>query len=119
MALTWVPGVERRDSPNFGPHYCLYHFEWERHDGEQSRGLMPRSTAFWIGVAHRLNAFFGGSVQFQDCSNRSDLSTPETPWIGATDGAAWDELQVKLSEVQPLTHEELRAFQPFAAYAVA
>ena len=96
-------------------HYAMYHFEYD--DGK--RLLNPRSTAFWLGIGHRLVDFFGGSLDYQDC----DDSDKDYHVLGKhnrsnqpTDGKDWQDLQERMFAVKPLTKSELKRFDKLAAY---
>jgi len=98
-------------------HHLYYHFE----SSYGGRSLGPRSTAYWIAVAHRLVDFFGGTIDYQDCdtvdvdyrrgkkSNR--YNCPE-------DGKPWHSFYKRLSEVKPITQAEMEHYDQFAAYKI-
>ena len=78
---------------------------------------MPRSTASNIAMCKRLADFFGGRVDYSDCdSTECDYYVDEQPDINAYDGEAWERLQTRKLNIEPLTADEIAACQPFAAY---
>ena len=96
-------------------HYVMYHFEYD--DGQ--RLLAPRSTAFWLGIGHRLVDFFGGSIDYQDCDDSyKDYSVPgKSDELNQPEGGdEWDSLQERMFAVKPLTKEELKRFNKLTAY---
>lgn len=96
-------------------HFVYYDFESDY----GGRALNPRSTAFWIAVAHRLVTFFGGKIDYQDCdtvevdykraAKSKQINSP-------SDGEPWDKFQKRLFEVKSITKEELEYYDKFAAY---
>lgn len=99
-------------------HYLFYHFESSR----GGRSLGPRSTAFWLAVAHRLVDFFGGSIDYQDCDDvEVDYSRPKKPrrLNSPEDGDDYWNFYKRLSEVKPITEEEMQHFDKLAAYKIA
>lgn len=106
----------------FSHHHVLYHFEWEGRGGGdirtgQTRGIMPRSTPFWIAVAKKLVMHFGGDVDYSDCdSSECDLSYPENPLNGAVNGRAWDEHQRSIFALAPVNEADMQEAAQYAAY---
>jgi len=95
-------------------HRCLYHFEF---GGRGNRGLIPRSTAFWIAVGYGLVDCFGGTVDHQDCDDSDcDYSKPEVPGNDVEDGPDWDMLQSRINSIEPLTLKRIKTFDQYAAY---
>ncbi len=98
-------------------HFCYYHFE----SSDGGRSLNPRSTAYWLAIAHRLVDFFGGSIDYQDCDdvavdydkpgNSRDLNSPE-------DGDEYWDFYKRLAAIKPITQEELRHYDKLAAYKI-
>lgn len=97
--------------------WLMYHFEWEDETG-CGRGLLPRSTARNIALAHRLVDFFGGSITHQDSNSGIDYCRPWKPIhkIAPTRGKAWQDFQERLFAVQPITDEETEQYKQYAAY---
>lgn len=96
-------------------HFVYYHFECSK-DGRQ---LMPRSTAFWIAIAHKLVDFFGGTIDYNDCDDVDiDYSKDaNSRLVNAPEGnKEWDAFQERLFNVKPITKEELEHYDIFAAY---
>lgn len=96
-------------------HDAIYHFE----ASQKGRLLMPRSTAFWIGIGRRLVDFFGGHVDYNDCDEIYDdyIKIPKSRRHNSPqDGKPWQKFQQRIAEVKPLTQEELIAFDIFASY---
>lgn len=94
--------------------YVMYHFEWDRYG---NRGLLPRSTSFWIAIGLGLVDFFGGSVDYSDCDHSDiDYEQPARSDIHAEDGEEWDSFQSRKMEVKALTQEDLEACASVAAY---
>lgn len=94
----------------------LYHFEPSYGKG---RLLMPRSRPFWIAACRRLVDFFGGELDYNDCDESDiDYTVPAKPWeeISPEDGPAWQALQQRLFDLEPLSEEELAWAQTVAAY---
>jgi len=118
-ALIDLKGVIIDGEPH---HHVLYHFEWEgRGNGDfvrqQSRGMLPRSTPFWIAMAKRLVLHFGGEVDFNDCdSSECDFTHPENPLNGATNGSAWNQHQRSIFALAPLTKADLTEAAQYASY---
>lgn len=99
-------------------HYVFYHFE-NSHGG---RSLGPRSTAYWIAVAHRLVDFFGGSIDYHSCDDvQVDYSKPKklSRYNCPEDGDDYWNFYKRLSEVKPITEEEMQHFDKFAAYKIS
>jgi hypothetical protein len=96
-------------------HFVFYHFESSR----GGRLMGPRSTAFWLAVAHRLVDFFGGVIDYQDCdsqycdygsaANTREENSPE-------DDEEWVRFQERLFNVKPITKDELLHYNELAAY---
>lgn len=109
--------IRRKTIDGADDHYVLYHFE-----GSGGRRLMmPRSTAFWIAVGVRLVTFFGGSIDFQDCDDvDADLHVdPKSDAMNCPeDGVEWQNLQERIAALKPITEEEWRSFDEFAAYKI-
>lgn len=95
-------------------HHVMFFFEYKG-----KRLLNPRSTAFWIAVAHRLVDFFGGSIDYRDCDDvevdyeRPEKSNAENCPEGGND---WDVFQERLWALEPMTTEEMKRFEAVAAY---
>jgi hypothetical protein len=99
-------------------HYLFYHFESSR----GGRSLGPRSTAYWIAIAHRLVDFFGGTIDYQDCDNvEVDYKRPRkaSRYNCPEDGDDYWNFYKRLSEVKPITEEEMQHFDKFAAYKIS
>ena len=106
-------------------HYC--HFFWCHRDeqtGKITNCLYPRSNAFWCALGKRLVQFFGGKVHFSDCEEakgknvyRSKRHCP-TDRRGLTphDGKKWNEYQKAMSELKPLTKEDLDEVSKLTGY---
>lgn len=108
MAQILGVAANRPSDPDF---YCFYHFE-----SKNGRLLMPPSTAWWIAVGRGLVAFFGGSVVASDCDGKTIYRKPKQKDIHAEDGAAWYRLQNRLLTVKPLTEEDIKKCEKWAAY---
>lgn len=75
-----------------------------------------RSTAYWIAVARRTVAFFGGIVDYNDCDDTDvDYKVSARP-AAPSDGAPWDAHQARLASEQALTVEDLIWADRFATY---
>lgn len=97
-------------------HTVNYHFERDRTSG---RLLMPRSTAFWLAIAHRLVDFFGGHIDYQDCDdsyNDYEVPAKSDELNSPDDGELWQNLQERIESVKPITQEELQHYNSLAAY---
>jgi hypothetical protein len=103
-------------------HWVLYHFEFEVPTDDPNvrtyaRGIMPRSTRFWIAMCCKLADVFGGVLDFNDCDDSGqDYVKPEHPLNGAVNGAAWDAQQRRIFELAPLTKKDMTAVEMMAAY---
>lgn len=119
-----VKGVEIRPScvpecaeisvrpPGKDPCGFLYHFE----GNGGCRLLMPRSRARAIAMGNALVDFFGGTVTASDWDNKVTHRAQTRDDIGAEDGAKWSSLQQRITDVQPLTEQDIAACIPLAAY---
>lgn len=99
-------------------HFTFYHFE---PDNGVGRLMLPRSTAFWIAVMHRVVDFFGGEIDYNDCDDVScDYSVPHKTWEenSPSDGEAWYTFQNRILEIKPITVEEWNSFNLEAAYKI-
>jgi len=99
-------------------HTVNYHFESDNN----GRSLNPRSTAFWLAVAHRLVDFFGGTIDYQDCDDvEVDYFVPANVRSvnSPSDNEEWDLFQQRKFEVKPITKEELLHYDNLAAYKMA
>jgi hypothetical protein len=107
---------------------AMYFFEWEHGEEYASglrrrtglgKGIIVRSTSFWISIANGLVDFFGGEVDYQDCDDAYiDYSAPYQPIITAFDGEEWNKLQRKIASVKPLKQADLEYNDRYAAYKV-
>lgn len=98
-------------------HFVFYHFECDT----GGRLLMPRSTAFWIAVGCRLVSFFGGHIDFQDCDDEDrDLEFPDLgrQMNSPQDGHAWQQFQERVFALKPITEDDWRACDRFAAHKI-
>lgn len=95
--------------------HTTYHFEYE----PGGRLLLPRCTAFWIAIGNRLVDFFGGRVDWND-SDATDwdyeVLDKGREANNPQDGEPWYDLQKRLMALKPLTHDEIKAMKPHAAY---
>lgn len=99
-----------------GSRRFLYHFEF---DSTGARGIILRSWGEHIALAVEVARFFGGRVLYSDHADpaesfvepaKSDaLNHPE-------DGAPWQDLQLRIEALQPLTQEQIAGAERFAAY---
>lgn len=98
-------------------HSVLYHYEGQ--NGQ--RLLCPRSTAFWIATARRLVDFFGGSLIYQDSEGDKPDYQKRRPrkTNGPEDGKPWEDFQRAKFSLKPLTEEELKAADKWAAYKLS
>jgi uncharacterized glyoxalase superfamily protein PhnB len=99
-------------------HFVNYHFEASRGEG---RVMMPRSTAFWLAVMHRVVDFFGGRIDYQDCDDKyNDYEVPAGTWEenSPEDGEAWYDLQNRILALEPITVEEWQQYDKDAAYKI-
>lgn len=88
--------------------------------GYEGRGLLVRSTGFWIAAARGLVGFFGGVADFNDCDDIDvDYALPDAPDLLAHDGEPWQAFQDRKRAVKPLTKADLDWAEPFAAYKKA
>jgi hypothetical protein len=98
----------------------LYHFQ----GNGGTRAILMRSRAKHIALLKRLADVFGGTVDFDDCDEtRADHVAPERPekfCFGGDDpdasSAAWTAWQDELHAMEPLTEDEIAAFEQYAAY---
>jgi hypothetical protein len=99
---------------NLPDRQVLYYFEW----GSGGRGLMPRSTPFWIAVGARLCQFFGGEMDYDDCDEIAcDFSCDKPRLCNCPEyGQEWQDLQDELLAIKPVTKEELKFAERLAAY---
>lgn len=98
-------------------HHVYYHLE----SSYGGRSLGPPSTAYWIAVAHRLVDFFGGTIDYQDCDEvRIDYRRAKKTrnQNSPEDGKPWHNFYKRLSEVKPITQEEMQKLDQFAAYKI-
>jgi hypothetical protein len=97
-------------------HTAYWHFE----SADGTSLCAPRSTPFWIAVAHGLVDFFGGSIDYQDCDGGGADIRRDSPFFNhPTDGAAWDEFQLRILNLAPLTRQDLYDAMPVAAYGLS
>ena len=99
----------------FGEHsHVLYHYEF----GDGNRGMMPRSTAFWIAIGRKVVKLFGGHLYYNDCAEneKPDEFYQSSYWINSKDGEDWVKLQKAMFAIQPITKEEYEDAAKFAAY---
>jgi len=106
-------------------HYChFFYCNREEQTGEITNCLYPRSNPFWCALGKRLVQFFGGKVQFNDCGSakgknvyRSKRHCPvDRRGLTPHDGKKWNEYQKAMSELKPLTKENLDEVRKLTGY---
>lgn len=99
-------------------HFVLYHFEWG-HDG--TRGLMPRSTPFWLAVGKGLVDFFGGQLDYNDCDDEDvDYEVPaQIQYANLDSDARWQRFQEAKWALKPVSREDMDAMAAHAAYTLS
>jgi hypothetical protein len=96
-------------------HTAFYHFE---SDDGKGRQVGVRSTPFWIALGRQLAAFFGGSMDYNDCDEVDVNYVADKPRADNrhTSNGAWVAFQEDLAKIQPLTEYDLNRAREFAAY---
>lgn len=97
-------------------HEVFYHFECRC-----GRLLSPKSTAFWIAVGRRLVEFFGGTMDYNDCDDlECDYRVPGKTGEDNSpqDGVPWHVFQQRILDIKPITEEEWRGCDQYAAYKI-
>ena len=83
--------------------------------------MLPRSTAFWLAVMHRVVDFFGGTIDYQDCDDiEVDYTVPAKSLQenSPSDGEEWYVFQNRILEIKPITEKEWRSYDSRAAYRI-
>jgi hypothetical protein len=109
-----IAAVEFRDSMRNERRHLLYYFEF---GDKGERGLMPASRPYWLAVGKKLVDTFGGRIDysdFDDCHNDYEV---ENRWPEDWEDTAFVRLEDMLRAIQPVTREEIRAMEKFAAYS--
>lgn len=98
-------------------HFVLFTYEaFQRY-----RGMIPRSTPFWIAMGLRLIQFFGGAMVYNDCEWDHD-GPPDVvcqcprPTNFVEDNEPWCEFQQAILDVEPITKLEIVQAAKHAAY---
>lgn len=94
---------------------CLAYWFWE--NDSNTRLIIVRSSAFWIAIAHRIVDFFGGAIDYSDCDDNEVDYYVEAKINNPTGGRAWDMFYKRMSEIEPITKEDMEHFEKFAAYS--
>ena len=96
------------------PRNVLYHFEF---GDDGCRGMLPRSTPFWLAIGMKLVDFFGGELDKNDSDSVDcDYQKPVRNDISASDGKEWEKFQKRLLAVKPLTRADIDAEKKHASY---
>lgn len=97
-------------------HSATYHFEWDGGEVAGCTGIISRSNPLWIAVGRRLVDFFGGTIDYDDCDGVDiDYAAPIAYRL-AEDGEPWQAFQQAMSEVEPITADEMAEALTHAAY---
>jgi hypothetical protein len=118
LAGTATIMLEHPDVPHLDGekvHHVMFHLEF---DHGRRRLLMPRSTPFWIAMGRKLVDFFGGSMDYQDCDAvEVDYESPKPrEWNDPDDGESWQQFQIDMEAITPVTRDDILACAAHAAY---
>ena len=106
--------IRFHDSIRNQPHWIAYHFEF---GGKGERGVMPRSHPYWLAVGKKVVDAFGGRIDYADCDDSSNDYEAPVRWPeGWEDGPGYQALQAILRSITPVTDEDIRAMEEYAAY---
>lgn len=113
MEFTDIPPPARKWGED--TFYFLYQFESSR-GGD--RVIVTRSNAFCIAIFKGLANFFGGDVLYGDCGEHGDytVSYKSDDLNHPQDGPPFWNLQQRIFDLKPLTDEDFRAAEKYAAY---
>jgi hypothetical protein len=90
-------------------------WEYETPTGWRSI-FLKRSTPLWCAVGDRLHRFFGGYLKYQDDAGAWDRVKDPVYLTAPATGDAWDEFQMKIANIPPLSAPEVKDFFSVAAY---
>lgn len=98
----------------WGKVWYLWHWEF----GNMGyHGIMPRATPLSIALGRRLVDFFGGWVDYNDCDEHDrDYVRAARYTYTPSDGEEWEQHQIAMRAVEPLTDEEVLASVADAVY---
>jgi len=111
--------IDRQTVDGQTGHHVNYHFESD--EGGGTHAMLPPSTAFWIAVMRRVVTFFGGRLDYND-SDETDWDY-EVPFKSDAEncpqnGEKWNDLNRRILAIEPITEEEWRGCDQYAAYKI-
>jgi len=109
LNITWTDSADIRR-----------HMTWSFEGKNNTRTLIPQSTAFWCALSARLVEFFGGELTFSDITDDIDLSVPAKSDAEncPSEDPDWSVLQQRILDLKPITLKEMMSYSEKAAYGI-
>ena len=100
-------------------HFAHYFFE-DMDRGTTDKVFHPTSNPFWCAVGKGLVDFFGGKADWNDCDKGSFNYRKAKPrkTNAPSKDEPWDEFQLAVSKIKPLTKKDLKAAEKVSAYGL-
>lgn len=95
-------------------------FFYEPSQGKNGeREFYPKSSAFWVAVCIRLCQFFGGRLCYSDSDGRINRRFKKPrPKNNPQEGKPWQNFQMELLTLVPLTKKDIEKAAPLSAYGL-